>query len=517
MDRRQFIQLTAAGVAGSAAPSAAALGQQRPASSQPNFLFIIADDLAYRTIHSLNNPEIHTPNLDRLAASGCAFTHCFQQGSWSGAVCVPSRTMLNSGLTTFHAETGIDRVPTWGQTLGGAGYDTYICGKWHLNPTLLQRSFSEMGPVGPGFLAPGKDFYTDCPSDIDGDHRNPPFVDDPAYYRPRPGDRWDPADRTLNGHWLHANRVDIRQPETIEHSSAIYADHVIDFLTNKAAKRTTPFFIYLGFNAPHDPRQSPQEYLDLYPQDHIEVPPNFLPEHPFNLGPDTDGRDESLAPFPRTPEAVQLHRREYYAIISHMDHQIGRILDALGQSGRAKDTYVILTADHGLAVGEHGLMGKQNLYDCSIRMPLLISGPVIRPGSRTDELVYQHSMYATTCELAGVPVPASVEFPSLAPLLRSEQPSPHRAIFTWHRHTQRAIRTKTHKLIVYPQVQKIQLFDLVEDPWEMHDLSADPAMAPLLAELMEQLKAQQLELDDFLKLEDPLHDVWTVIPEPGSS
>lgn len=521
MDRRKFLELMAAGVAGSAAPSAVALDSQRLdqeqiASSRPNFLFLIADDLTYRTIHSLNNPEIHTPNLDRLAKSGCAFTHCFHQGAWSGAVCVPSRTMLNSGLTAFHAETGLDRVHTWGQTLGGAGYDTYICGKWHLNPTVLQRSFKEMGPVGPGFLAPGNDFYTDNPSDIDGDHKNPSFADDPAYYRPRPGDTWNPADKSLNGHWLNANLEDIRAEQSIEHSSTIYANHVVEFLSTKAAKRSTPFFVYLGFNAPHDPRQSPQEYLDLYPQDRIEVPPNFLPEHPFNLGPDTYGRDESLAPFPRTREAIQLHRREYYAIISHMDSQIGRVLDALEQSGKAKNTYVILTADHGLAVGEHGLLGKQNLYDCSIRMPLLISGPGIRPGSRIDELVYQHSMYATTCELAGVPVPVSVEFPSLAPLLRGEQRSLHDAIFTWHRHTQRAIRTKTHKLIVYPQVQKIQLFDLIRDPWEMHDLSADPSAAPLLAELMNQLKAQQQELGDFLRLEDPLHDVWTVIPEPRS-
>ncbi len=346
-----------AGVAAGAAVSPLALGQGSNSSSRPNFLFIIADDLMYRTVHSLNNPEIHTPNFDRLAASGCAFTHCFHQGAWSGAVCIPSRTMLNSGLTAFHAEVGLDRVHTWGQTLGAAGYDTYICGKWHLNPTVLQRSFKEMGPVGPGFLAPGSDFYSDMNSDNDHDHRNPPWIDDPAYYRPRPGDTWDPSNTSLHGHWLQANLEDIHKPKSIEHSSELYADCVIDHLTNKAAKRHTPFFIYLGFNAPHDPRQSPREYLDLYPQDKIEVPPNFVPEHPFYIGTDTFGRDESLAPFPRTREAVQLHRREYYSIISHMDNQIGRILDALEKSGKASNTYVILTADHGLSVGEHGLLG----------------------------------------------------------------------------------------------------------------------------------------------------------------
>jgi len=221
---------------------------------------------------------------------------------------------------------------------------------------------------------------------------------------------------------------------------------------------------------------------------------------------------ESLAPFPRTREAVQLHRREYYAIITYMDHQIGRVLDALEKSGKASNTYVILTADHGLAVGEHGLLGKQNVYDCSIRMPLLISGPRIPAGKRVDELVYQHSMYATTCELAGIPIPSHVEFPSLAPLLRGGSHSLHDAIFCYHREFQRTIRTKTHKLIVYPQVKKIQLFDIEKDPWEIHDLADDPAMASLKIKLMQDLRNLQKELDDPLNLHDPLNGVWTVFP-----
>jgi arylsulfatase A-like enzyme len=507
MNRREFVELVAAGLAVNSAPPFAS-GQQRAPSSRPNFLFMIADDLTFRAIHSLNNSEIHTPNLDRLASSGCAFTHCFHQGAWSGAVCIPSRTMLNSGLTGFHAETGLDKVHTWGQTLGAAGYDTYICGKWHLNPTVLQRSFKEMGPVGPGFLAPGQDFYTDCNSDNDRDHANPPLADDPAYLRPRACSTWNPVDRSLHGHWLQANLVDIEKPDTIEHSSVIYANSVMDHLTNKAAKRDSPFFIYVGFNAPHDPRQSPQEFLDRYPQDAIEIPPNFLPEHPFNLGPDTFGRDEMLAPFPRTKEAVQLHRREYYAIISHLDRQIGRILDALEKSGKARDTYVIFTADHGLAVGEHGLMGKQNLYECSIRMPLLISGPGITPGSRIDELVYQHNLYATTCDLADIPIPSKVEFPSIAHLLRGEQRPLYDAVFCYHRHTQRSVRTKTHKMILYPEVQRIQLFDIQEDPWEMHDLSTNPTSMAIREDLMHRLRQLQQQLDDPMEFEDPLHGVW---------
>ena len=201
-------------------------------------------------------------------------------------------------------------------------------------------------------------------------------------------------------------------PDRIKHADILYTDCFIDHLLNKAAKRDTPFFMYLGFNSPHDPRQSFKENLALYPQEKIQVPPNFLPEHPFDQG-DSKIRDEVLAPFPRTKEAVQLHRREYYALITLLDAQVGRILDALKQSGKVDNTYVILTADHGLAVGELGLMGKQNMYDCSVRMPLLMSGPGIHPGRRVDELVYQHSMYATTCDLAKVPIPKQWNFRAL--------------------------------------------------------------------------------------------------------
>lgn len=484
MDRRKFIALMSSGIAAANQASVLALAQDQ--SQRPNFLFIIADDFTYRAIHSLTNPEVKTPNLDRLAASGCAFTHCFHQGSWSPAVCVPSRTMLNSGLTAFHAEAGLDRVRTWGQTMGDAGYETYICGKWHLDPTVLQRSFQQMGSVAPGMLV----------STPEGGA---------AYGRPRPGDDWDPSNPSLEGHWLHTNLWVDEKPDTIEHSSVVYADQVIDHLKNNAAKSNAPFFIYLGFNAPHDPRQSPKESLALYPQDQIGVPPNFLPEHPFDQG-DARIRDEMLAPFPRTREAIQLHRHEYYSIITHLDHQLGRVFEALEQSGKASNTYIIFTADHGLALGEHGLMGKQNMYDCSIRMPLLIAGPGITAGKRVDELVYQHSMYATTCQLAGVPVPDSVEFPSIAPLLHGGNQPVHDAVFSYYEKYQRMVRTKTHKLIVYPQVQRIQLFDLEKDPWEVHDLSEDPASVSIKAELMKRLQRFQHELGDKLSLEHPVRD-----------
>ncbi|MBS1820738.1 MAG: sulfatase-like hydrolase/transferase [Acidobacteria bacterium] len=486
MDRRSFIGLTAA--AATQVRPTLGLGEMATSSGgrRPNFLFLIADDLMFRTIGSINNPEVHTPNIDKLVRSGCHFTHCFHQGSWTGAICVASRTMLNTGLTAFHANRAdsanqAGSVPAWGQTLRAAGYDTYITGKWHLDAVMLQRSFSEMGPVAPGFLPSTPDMYN----------------------RPAAGNHWDPANRSLVGHWLKKKLWLNSKDDAIQHSSELYADAAVEYLSRTVPKRQMPFFMYVGFNAPHDPRQAPQEYLDMYPSEKIAIPPNFLPEHPFDQG-DHKTRDELLAPFPRTEQDVRVHRREYYAIITHMDAQIGRILGALQASGKAENTYVILTADHGLAVGEHGLMGKQNQYECSMRMPLIVAGPGIEAGKRVDEMVYQHSMYATTCDLAGVTVPPHVEFPSLAPMLRSANPKPvNDAMFGWLNILQRSIRTKRHKLIFYAHLNRYQVFDLENDPWEMHDLVDDPRYAEVKADLIAKLKQKQRELDDPMDIDHP--------------
>lgn len=483
MDRRTFLGMLPAGVvAAPAFASAAGDAAAAPAHGErPNFLFMIADDLTFRSIGSKNNPEVHTPNFDRLASMGCFFSHCFHQGSWSGAVCVPSRTMLNTGLSCFRAQKHDEDVPTWGETMGAAGYDTYIVGKWHLSPPMLGRSFREMGPVGPAMLHS---------TDEKGQ----------AYNRPAPGNTWRADDTSQKGHWVHTHLWAGEKQDRIEHSCRMYADKAATFLKEKLSKRTNPFFMYVGFNEPHDPRQSPTEYLEMYPQEKVAIPPNFLPEHPFDQG-DARVRDEMLAPFPRTKEAVQVHRREYYALISYLDAQVGRILDALEASGRAKNTYIILTADHGLAVGEHGLMGKQNLYDCSVRMPLFIAGPGVARGRQVDAMVYQHSMFATTCELAGIEVPEHVEFPSIAPLLHDDKPL-HDAMFCYYTRVQRSVRTQTHKLIVYPKAKQVQLFDLEKDPFETTNLVNDPALAGVKRELWARMKAFQQQLGDPLVLSE---------------
>lgn len=475
------------------------------AQEKPNFLVIVTDDQTFESIGCLNNEEIKTPNIDRLVARGTTFTHAFNQGSWTGAISVASRTMLITGQYLFQASKNTKYLPwrepeqgkemqeskLWGEAFGEAGYDTYITGKWHNSDYALLKCFDRGEAVGAGFYE----------SRDENDKGNT------QYGRPD-GGKWMPFDNRLGGHWSPDVRDIVRENgeekvggkyHVSRHTSGLYADKAIHYL-NAVGKDSKPFFMYVAFNAPHDPRQSPKEFVDMYPMDKIKVPDNFVPEHPFNQG-DNKIRDEELAPFPRTEEAVKLHRREYYAIISHADDEIGRILDALEQSGKAHNTYVIFTSDHGLAVGMHGLMGKQNQYDCSVRMPLIMTGPGIKAGKQTDAQVYMQGLYATTCELAGIPVPESVQCPSLLPQLKNTGAEGEKYIFGSYRNLQRMIRSDRYKLIVYPQVGKEQLFDLKKDPGECFDLAAGPKYAKIKAQLKTELKKLQNRFGDKMILQ----------------
>ena len=161
--------------------------------------------------------------------------------------------------------------------------------------------------------------------------------------------------------------------------------------------------MYLAFNAPHDPRQAPEKYLEMYPIENIELPLNYAPQHPFwkEIGNEPGVRDEALAPYPRSEYAVKKHIQEYYAVISHLDEQVGKIINHLEKEDLLENTYVIFTSDHGLAVGQHGLIGKQSLYDHSIRVPLIITGPNIKKRSiyNQDAVSYTHLTLPTNREV----------------------------------------------------------------------------------------------------------------------
>jgi len=477
--RRTFLGTLARGAAALSLPlsvpglssCAAGRGADRfmPGGKRPNILFIFTDDQTFRSIGSLNNPEVATPNIDRLVREGTTFIHAFNEGSFSGAVCIASRAMLNTGRHLWLTGGGsCGAYPLWPETFRKAGYDTFETGKWHNGKGTFARSF----------MAGADIFFGGMHTLKEGGHWTPHVYD------------FDPSGR----YPPRARRV------VHEHSSELFADAAVGFLRKEAGRDGRPFFMYVAFTAPHDPRQSPKAFTDRYPPEKIALPPNFLPEHPFDQG-DHRIRDEMLAPFPRTPKVVRENRAAYYAMITHADAQIGRILDALDASGHRDDTIVVFSADHGLAVGQHGLMGKQNQYDHSVRMPLIFRGPGIAAGRRIDALVYLHCLFPTTCEMAKVPVPPTVQSKGLVPLLTGARTRIYDSVYGGYKTFQRMVRTERYKMILYPQVREVQLFDETKDPFEFTDLAEDPRYAPIVEDLYEKLLAWQPVVGDSLDLE----------------
>jgi arylsulfatase A-like enzyme len=482
-------------------------GDSNEIRKKPNILFIFADDQSYSTIHALGNEEIHTPTLDKLANSGVTFTHAFNMGAWNGAVCVASRAMLNTGRFLWRAhqyedrqQDLADRGEMWGQLMQKAGYETYMTGKWHVK-TDAQKLFDHVVHVRPGMPQDAwnkQQVMTKIEANtkrygLDAGGIVPVGYDTImplGYNRPlSPGDTtWKPWDKELGGFW-----------EGGKHWSEVLADDAITFL-DSAQKKDNPFFMYLAFNAPHDPRQFPQEYIDMYPLENISVPETFLPEYTYRgegTGLYPGQRDESVAPYPRTEYAVKVHSQEYYAIITHMDRQIGRILDALEKSGKADNTYIFFTADHGLAVGKHGLMGKQNMYDHSIRVPFFVIGPDVQENKRIDADIYLQDIMASALDIAGMEKPDYVEFNSFMPIIRGErEESFYPEIYGAYRTHQRMIRDDGFKLVVYPRIKVMRLYDLAGDPLELHDVANAPEYEETKVKLFKKLLQLQKEMDD---------------------
>ena len=236
-----------------------------------------------------------------------------------------------------------------------------------------------------------------------------------------------------------------------------------------------------------------QRFLDLYHEDDIPLPRNYLPMHPFDNG-EMTVRDERLAPWPRTPVEVRRHLHEYYAVISGLDFHIGRLLAKLADRKVSGETIIVFTSDHGLAVGSHGLFGKQNLYEHSMRVPLVFDGPGIQAGS-SDALVYLLDLLPDA--LRSGRREGSGEHrrrePGADPARRKTACAP---LGTAYRDVQRAVRNERWKLIRYPQVNRTQLFDLQNDPDEMRNLADDPGQAERIARMTQLLQKWQGTVGD---------------------
>jgi arylsulfatase A-like enzyme/metal-dependent hydrolase (beta-lactamase superfamily II) len=456
---------------------------EAPATSRPgrwNILFILADDQRADTIAALGNTHIETPNLDRLVREGTAFTRAYCMGSLQGAVCVPSRGMILTGRTLFHVRDDLDGQDTWPEAFGRQGYTTFLTGKWHNHQASALRSFQKgkaifFGGMGNPYSLPVRDISQE--------------------------------------HTLGNERV------SGEHSVQQFADAASEFLRGQTGD--SPFLCYVAFNLPHDPRVAAPEYHRRYNADLPPLPPNFQPQHSFNNGAMTL-RDEALAPWPRPPEVVRQHLADYYASIAFLDSQVGRILDALWASGQYDRTLIVFTSDHGLAIGSHGLFGKQSLYDHSMRAPLVVAGPGVPRDRRSDAMCYLLDIFPTLGELAGVSGPEGNEGRSLVPDFSDPAKAGRDSIFTAYADVQRAVRDDRWKFIVYPKVNKTQLFDLQGDSIEMHDLANDANHAGDVARLVGMLRVWQRRLDDSLPLTsqkpEPLEFDFTKVKssDPGS-
>ena len=477
---------------------------EKRSTTKPNIVFIFADDLTYRAIHALGNEEIETPNIDRLVYEGTTFTHAYNMGAWNGAVCVASRAMIISGRFVWRAQKFSEKwrqhntnayEQTWPRLLEGAGYDTYMTGKWHVAAP-ADTIFNQAKNIRPGM--PGDSWSNSQVGEkFDKAHAEGKVDLDKimpvGYNRPKHenDNSWSPTDPKFSGFW-----------EGGKHWSEVLKDDALGFI-EQAKGKPNPFFMYLAFNAPHDPRQASQEYFDKYPLDRITIPKNWLTEYP-----DKDGiglspklRDEALAPFPRTEYAIKKHIQEYYAIITHLDDQIGQILSALEESGKMDNTYIFFTADHGLAVGRHGLLGKQNMYDHSIRVPLMVKGPGIAKGNGVTSNVYLQDVMATSLELAGITKPNYVEFKSFLSHAKGESSEQiYPSIYCGYIDLQRMIRKDGFKLIVYPKIGKVKLFDMQNDPDEMNNLSEKSEYKTKIKSLFDDLLALQNEMDDELDI-----------------
>lgn len=429
---------------------------------RPNVLFLFADDMRADSIGALGNPTVKTPNLDTLVKRGFVMRNAYCLGGNSPAVCTPSRNMLLSGKAFFRwkefaapnnpkqkGAIAPGDGPNFPLSMKDAGYVTYHHGKKGNTAPLIQAKF-----------------------DVNKYLRN------------------DEAERRSG-----------------EPGKEI-VDDAITFLRDRPAD-AKPFFMYLAFGNPHDPRVAAQKYLDQYNRDLIPLPKNYRPVHPFDNGEMTI-RDEKLLPWPRTAADVRRTLHEYYATITALDFHIGRLLQSLKELGKLDNTIILFAADQGIAVGSHGLLGKQNLYDAGMKAPLIFAGPGI-PRGESDALAYLLDIYPTVCDLVGTAPPDGIDGVSFKPVINGQSKTARRELFLSYLNVQRAFRDERWKLIRYPQVNVTQLFDLQSDPDEMHNLADQPAQRERVTTMLARLAEVQPTWGDTapLTVPNPKPAVWS--------
>ncbi len=432
---------------------------QAATTRTPNILHIHADDHRADGLSALGHPVVKTPNLDTLVERGFTFRHCYTMGSMIGAVCQPSRTMLLTGKSWLRIPkpNAGDPEQSLPRVMSRAGYETWHCGKG-----------------GNEYTTGLKAFDTNILMD---DHT----------------------------------------PDLRRGSSERHADAAIKFLQERKTDR--PFYIYLAPPVPHDPRVTAPEFHNRYKATDVPLPAAFMPLHPFDNG-EMMVRDELLAPWPRTEADTKQQLADYYACITGLDYHVGRIFAELKRSGEWESTIIIFTGDNGLSVGEHGLFGKQNLYEFGgMHVPCVVAGPGIPKGS-SDAFIYLMDLFPTIAELGGATLPEGIEGRSVMPVVQGRESRLRDVLYTGYRDCQRAVRDQRWKLIRYPLVNVTQLFDLESDPHELNNLADKPEHAARVKEMTVLLEREMKDHDDAapLVVASPKSPEWTppaVRPDPN--
>ena len=470
-----------------------------PATARrPNILFVVVDDQTPTELRCYDpRSRLETPTIDRLAREGMVLDAAYHMGSFSGAVCVPSRHMLMCGRTL-----------------------------WHL-------------PIGPGARRRGPPANdagpARCPDDIE--RFTLPAVFAAAGYDTmrtcKEGNGYEGADR------LFAVRHDATKREgTHEGGSGWHADRVLDYLAERerSADRD-PFLIYLGFSHPHDTRDGTPDLLAKYGAvNHADaaarplldprqppLPAAWLPGHPFDHG-DLQVRDEVAVSGVwrnRDEATIRNETGREFACAENIDRQLGRVLDRLAALGELDRTWIVYTADHGMALGRHGLQGKQNLYEHTWRVPLVVRGPGVPAGSRAAGNVYLLDVLATLCDIAAIPVPDSNEGRSFLPVLEGRTTAIREVLYGAYcgggKPGIRSLRRGDWKLVKYESPSgglHTQLFDLRGNPEELLPEHRDPAGRTNLADAPAQAAIRR-ELEGLLLAEmERLHDPFRFSDQP---
>jgi arylsulfatase A-like enzyme len=485
-----------------AALLAAAIATPAAAADRPNIIFIMSDDHAAHAISAYGSRVNKTPNIDRLAREGVLLRNVFATNS----ICTPSRaTILTGQYSHLNGVPVFNRFDssrvTVARLLQQSGYYTGMIGKWHLGSD----------PVGfdRWEILPGQGSYTN-----------------PITYNAT-------GEHTYTGQYV----------------TDVITDLALDFL--KARPRNKPFFLMLHHKAPHRPwepdaahraqfanrwipesdtlwdsyatrtdalHENEQRVVnDLTRRDLKLVPPDglqgaeltkWLGVKPDSVTVTRDGKPTTLSGEALGRWKYQRYMQDYLATIQSVDDNIGRVLAFLDSNGLARNTIVIYTSDQGFFLGDHGLFDKRFMYEESLRMPFLVRWPAaIKAGTTAAAMALNVDFAPTFLDAAGVAVPPEMQGRSLVPVLRGRTPADWRTSMYYRYyhdpgdHNTRAhygVRTETHKLIYYWKKDQWELFDLVNDPRELHNLYGEPGHEQITASL----KAELLRLKKAMRDDD---------------